>query len=117
MKLRNKYGFKNVNLLGSYCIPVTPSTSKMIQEIVFELGGGWSDLKRKYVHYDEMPFLVLEVKDKIEMFYIKKLGKDHKKYTIISDKDMIIKLLRALVYKQSFEIRNLSNTQFESENE
>lgn len=103
MKLKDKYGFKHINLMGKFCVPVSPSTSRMIQEIVFELGGGWSDLKRKYVHYEEMPFLVLNVKDNIELFYIKRLGKDHKKYTIISDKDMIIKLLRQLVYIQSFK--------------
>lgn len=117
MKLKDKYGFKRINLIGKFCVPVTPSTSRMIQEIVFELGGGWKDRKTEFVHYEGMPFLILECTNDIELFYLKKLGKNHKDYQLVSDKDMIIKLLRALVYKQSFEIRNLSSTQFESENE
>lgn len=115
MKLKDKYGFKHIDLKGKFCVPVTPSTSRMIQEIVFELGGGWGDSKVEYVHYEDKPFLILECTKDIELFYLKKLGKDHKNYQMISDKDMIIKLLRALVYKQSFKIRNLSSTEFATE--
>lgn len=110
MKLKNRYGFKRMNLLGNYLVPVTPSTSKMIQEIVFELGGGWKNSAKEFVHYENEPFLVLECeKEDIELFYMSKLGKGHKNYTIVQDKDMIIKLLRQLVYKQSFKIREVEN--------
>lgn len=30
MKLKDKYGFKRINLIGKFCVPVTPSTSRMI---------------------------------------------------------------------------------------
>lgn len=116
MKLKNKYGFKHIDLIGKFCIPVTPATSRMIQELVFELGGGWGNAQAKLVKYDDRPFLVLECKKEIELYYLKKLGKNHKEYQLVADKDMIIKLLRALVYKQSHEIRKLSRERSEDDN-
>lgn len=116
MKLKDRYGFKHIDLKGKFCVPVTSSTSRMIQEIVFELGGSWVG-KDKFVCYENMPFLILECTKDIELFYLKKLGKDHKDYQLVSDKDMIIKLLRTLVYKQSFKIRNLSSAEFTTENQ
>lgn len=82
MKLKDKYGFKYINLIGNYCVPVTSSTSRMIQETVFELGGGWKDRKNEFVHFEGMPFLILKCTNDIELFYLKKLGKDHKKISV-----------------------------------
>lgn len=116
MKLKNRYGFKHIDLMGKFCVPVTPSTSRMIQELVFELGGGWGNAQVESVRYEDKPFLVLECKKDIELYYLKKLGKNHKDYQLVSDKDMIIKLLRALVHKQWLEIKKLSRELSESEN-
>lgn len=116
MKLKNKYGFKHIDLMGKFCVPVTPATSRMIQELVFELGGGWATSQSKFVQYENKPFLILECKKDIELYYLKKLGKNHQDYHLIADKDMIIKLLRALAHKQSLEIKKY-RTQLEDNDE